>query len=91
MRNKNMSLLVVLVASIILGGCGNNEKEASSGTTNETNVDSKKDNKVAIEKPTIPSKSEEEIKEMVKNVMKRLRNGTSDKRARSPWSGPSCE
>jgi hypothetical protein len=69
MRSKNLSLLVVLVASIILGGCGNNEKEASSGTTNETNVDSKKDNKVAIEKPTIPSKSEEEIKEMVKKKL----------------------
>ena len=67
---KILSSVLLLTASMLLIGCGTKENTVAPSSNNETTVDSKKDTKEASNEPVVPSKSEDEIKEMVKKASK---------------------
>jgi hypothetical protein len=67
---KILSSVLLLSASMLLIGCGTKENTVAPSSNNETTVDSKKDTKEASNEPVVPSKSEDEIKEMVKKASK---------------------
>jgi hypothetical protein len=66
---KILSSVLLLTASMLLIGCGTKENTVAPSSNNETTVDSKKDTKEARNEPVVPSKSEDEIKEMVKKAL----------------------
>ena len=70
MRRRYLSFGLLFVASIIFAGCGTTEEKSSSSTKNEVAKETPQEKKEEKEEPVLPSKTEDEIKSMVKKASK---------------------